>query len=145
MKTCWKWESLCGERRMVSSWILRFVTLVGTDVSEELSASFIRVTRIGELGTTLAVTTNRRTLHAWTVKIPLILHFITNQKTWNCGAIIRSSKFILNLNISTYYSVITMFESPSGQRMSWLWSFVVSHRPSRQLIVSTSNWSRPLQ
>jgi hypothetical protein len=31
-------------------------------VSEELSASFIRVTRIGELGTTLAVTSNRRTL-----------------------------------------------------------------------------------
>jgi hypothetical protein len=27
-------------------------------VSEELSASFIRVTRIGELGTTLAVTSN---------------------------------------------------------------------------------------
>jgi hypothetical protein len=35
---------------------------VRTDVSEELSASFIRVTRIGELGTTLAVTSNRRTL-----------------------------------------------------------------------------------
>jgi hypothetical protein len=33
-----------------------------TDVSEELSASFIRVTRIGELGTTSAVTSNRRTL-----------------------------------------------------------------------------------
>jgi hypothetical protein len=31
------------------------------DVSEELSASFIRVTRIGKLGTTLAVTSNRRT------------------------------------------------------------------------------------
>jgi hypothetical protein len=30
-------------------------------VSEELSSSFIRVTRIGELGTTLAVTSNRRT------------------------------------------------------------------------------------
>jgi hypothetical protein len=29
---------------------------VRTDVSEELSASFIRVRRIGELGTTLAVT-----------------------------------------------------------------------------------------
>jgi hypothetical protein len=29
------------------------VALVRTDVSEELSASFIRVTRIGELGTTL--------------------------------------------------------------------------------------------
>jgi hypothetical protein len=36
------------------------VALVRTDVSEELSASFIRVTRIGELGTTLAVTSNRR-------------------------------------------------------------------------------------
>jgi hypothetical protein len=32
------------------------------DVSEELSASFIRVTRISELGTTLAVTSNRHTL-----------------------------------------------------------------------------------
>jgi hypothetical protein len=37
------------------------VALVRTDVSEELSASFIRVTRFGELGT-LAVTNNRRTL-----------------------------------------------------------------------------------
>jgi hypothetical protein len=42
--------------------MLRHVTLVRTDVSEELSASIIRVTRIGELGTTLAVTNNRRTL-----------------------------------------------------------------------------------
>jgi hypothetical protein len=42
--------------------MLRSVTLVRTDVSEELSASFIRVTRIGELGTTLAVTSNRRSL-----------------------------------------------------------------------------------
>jgi hypothetical protein len=47
---------------MVSSGMLRRVTLVGTDVSEELNASFIRVTRIGELGTTLVVTSNRRTL-----------------------------------------------------------------------------------
>jgi hypothetical protein len=38
---------------MVSSGILRRVALVRTDVSEEPSASFIRVTRIGELGTTL--------------------------------------------------------------------------------------------
>jgi hypothetical protein len=38
------------------------VALVITDVSEELSASCIRVTRMGELGTTLAVTSNRRTL-----------------------------------------------------------------------------------
>jgi hypothetical protein len=42
--------------------MLRRVALVRTDVSEELSASFIRVTRPGELGTTLVVTSNRRTL-----------------------------------------------------------------------------------
>jgi hypothetical protein len=42
--------------------MLRRVALVGTDVSVELSVSIIRVTRIGELGTTLAVTSNRRTL-----------------------------------------------------------------------------------
>jgi hypothetical protein len=34
--------------------MLRRVTLVRTDVSEEPGASFIRVTRIGELGTTQA-------------------------------------------------------------------------------------------
>jgi hypothetical protein len=38
------------------------VALVRIDVSEKLSATFIRVTRIGELGTTLAVTSNGRTL-----------------------------------------------------------------------------------
>jgi hypothetical protein len=41
---------------MASSGMLRRVALVRTDVSEELSASFIKVTRIDELGTTLAVT-----------------------------------------------------------------------------------------
>jgi hypothetical protein len=35
---------------MVSSGMLRHVDLVRTDVSEELSASFIRVTRISQLG-----------------------------------------------------------------------------------------------
>jgi hypothetical protein len=38
--------------------MLRRVTLVRTYVSEELIASFIRVIRIGELGTMLAVTSN---------------------------------------------------------------------------------------
>jgi hypothetical protein len=47
---------------MVSSGMLRRVVLVRTDVSEERSTSFIRVTRIGELGTMLALTSNGCTL-----------------------------------------------------------------------------------
>jgi hypothetical protein len=50
--------------------MLRRVVLVRTDVSEERNASFIRVTRIGELGTTLAVTSNRRTLRRNTKQKP---------------------------------------------------------------------------
>jgi hypothetical protein len=42
--------------------MLHRVALVRTQVSEELSIFFIRVVRIGELGRTLAVTNNRRTL-----------------------------------------------------------------------------------
>jgi hypothetical protein len=45
--------------------MLRRLAFVRTDVSEELRASFIRVTRIGELGTTLAVTSNRRMQRAF--------------------------------------------------------------------------------
>jgi hypothetical protein len=44
-----------NQRRIASSGMLRRVALVRTDVSKELRASFIRVTRIGELVTTLAV------------------------------------------------------------------------------------------
>jgi hypothetical protein len=49
-----------NSKSMVSSWMLRRVALVRTDVSEEPSTSYIRVTRISELGRTLAVTNNRR-------------------------------------------------------------------------------------
>jgi hypothetical protein len=53
--------------------MLRRVALVRTDVSEELSASFIRVIRIGELGTTLAVTSNRRTLRRIVPSSPILV------------------------------------------------------------------------
>jgi hypothetical protein len=47
--------------------MLRRLALVRTDVSKELSASFIRVTRICELGTTISATSNRRTLRRNTI------------------------------------------------------------------------------
>jgi hypothetical protein len=52
---------------MVPSGMLCRVALVRTYVSEELGASFIRVTRIGELGTTLAATSSQRTLQRNTI------------------------------------------------------------------------------
>jgi hypothetical protein len=69
--------------------MLRRVDLVRTDVSEGLGASFIRVTRIRELGTTQAATSNRRTLrryffaayvgcYTWRrveIKTPVIMQF----------------------------------------------------------------------
>jgi hypothetical protein len=66
--------------RMPSSGMLHRVALVRTDVSEELSASFIRVTRIGELWTTLAVTSNWLTLRRNTKK-PFFI--VTAVKTSN--------------------------------------------------------------
>jgi hypothetical protein len=59
------------------------MALVRTDVSGELGASFIRVTRIGELGTTLAVTSNQRTLGR-------------NTK-WYCHPDEGGAKFLLNV------------------------------------------------
>jgi hypothetical protein len=49
---------------MLFSGMLRRVALEWTDVSVENVASVIRVTRIGELGTTLAATSNRGTMRS---------------------------------------------------------------------------------
>jgi hypothetical protein len=50
------------------------MALVKTDVSKELSASILMVIRISELGTTIAVTSNRR-------RFLQERHGITSQKT----------------------------------------------------------------
>jgi hypothetical protein len=68
---------------MASSGMLRRVALVRIDVSEELRASIIRVTRIGELGQMLGVTNNRlcissqRSLFLVTAKLFLVHRFLS--------------------------------------------------------------------
>jgi hypothetical protein len=74
---------------MVSCGMLRRVALVRTDVSEEPGASFIRVTKIGELGTKLPVTSNRRTLR---------------RNTWLLvtASVVPSSPILVTLNVGYY-------------------------------------------
>jgi hypothetical protein len=55
------------------------VVLVITDVSEEPGASFIRVTKIGELGTTQAATSNRRTLRRNTTEFVFVV-FVSRRR-----------------------------------------------------------------
>jgi hypothetical protein len=63
---------------MPSSGMLCCVALVKTDVSEELSASIIRVTRIGELGTILAITRN------WLMLWSYFINSIQAQRIFVC-------------------------------------------------------------
>jgi hypothetical protein len=90
---------------MVSSGISRRVALIRTNVSNELSASYIRVTRIRELGTALAVTSNRRTQLAVPTRatrgnIPqdTILHSHRRE----------------NLKSYNYYRISPIFTEPEG-------------------------------
>jgi hypothetical protein len=84
---------------MVSSGMLRRVVLVRTEVSEELSASIIRVTRIGELETTLGVTSNRRT---YLVFLRSVFRLLVTASVVSSSPILvppdeGGSKFLLNV------------------------------------------------
>jgi hypothetical protein len=72
---------------MASSGMLRCVALVGTDVSEELGASFIRMTGIGELGNMCAVNSNRRFSH---------FVFLRSVRRWLVTANVVPSSLILS-------------------------------------------------
>jgi hypothetical protein len=76
---------------MASYGVLHRVALVRTDVSEELSAYFIRVTRICELGTTPAVTSNRRTLRRIPLGISPILVTLMNEALSSSEASVLTS------------------------------------------------------
>jgi hypothetical protein len=94
--------------------MLHRVVFVRTDVSEELSASIIRVTRIGELGTTLVVTNNRRRLRR-KIKFPetTVLTNVTQRKIPE-DAILHSHR---RENLKTYRHFII-----------W-WSLMYSFQP----------------
>jgi hypothetical protein len=64
--------------KMSSSGMWRRVALVRTGVSKERIAFIIREERIGELGTTLAVTTNRSTLYVVFLRSVLLLLITAN-------------------------------------------------------------------
>jgi hypothetical protein len=68
--------------RRLSYGMLCHVALVKTDVSKECIASIIRVTRIGELGTVLAVTNNWSSLRRNTVYIIFLHHVILRSVLW---------------------------------------------------------------
>jgi hypothetical protein len=63
---------------MASSEMLSRVALVRADVLEELSASIIRVTRIGELGTTLAAT---NAVPSSTILVTLMMEALSSSDT----------------------------------------------------------------
>jgi hypothetical protein len=91
----------------MSSGMLRRVALVRTDVSEELSVSFIRVTRTGELGTTQAVTSNRRTL---------LVFFRSVRRFLVTASVVPSSPILLTLMKETLSSSETSVLTRSTRR-----------------------------
>jgi hypothetical protein len=79
------------------------VALVRTDFSKEPIASFIRVTKIGELGATLAVTINRRTLRSLKLSGHDPGHLVTQFRIY--------SEFTNNPTLPFYRSLGPLFVS----------------------------------
>jgi hypothetical protein len=110
--------------------LLRRVALVRTDVLEEPSSLFIRVTRIGELGITLAVTSIRRTLRRNTKCLGRLL--VT-------ASVVPSSQILATL----------MKEALSSSETSVLTRATQRHIPGHTILHShrreTSNLTRLIQ
>jgi hypothetical protein len=86
---------------MSSSGMLRRATLIRTDVSEEHIASIIRISRIGELATTLTETSNRRTLRRNTMTV----HARTTRRNIPKDDILRSHR---HENLKSYIALTSV-------------------------------------
>jgi hypothetical protein len=80
---------------MSSSGMLGRVALIITDVSEELSASFIRMTRIGELRTALFLRSVRRLLVTASIvpSSPILVTLIKEELSSSEMSIFRRATF----------------------------------------------------
>jgi hypothetical protein len=79
---------------MLNSEKLRRVALVRTEVSEERSASIFRVTRIGELQTVVAITSNL---------LNLLSHIISAQFS-SVANVVSSSSILLTVMMESLHS-----------------------------------------
>jgi hypothetical protein len=116
--------------------MLRRVALVRTDVSEELSASFIRVTRIGELGTTPAVASNRRTLPISSQRAQLLV-------TANVSSppiLVTLMMDALNSSETSVLTRATRRNIPEDAILHSFILYVLNYGGVERLLLHTSSW-----
>jgi hypothetical protein len=110
------------------------VALVRTDVSEEISPSFIRVTRIGELRTTLAVINNQSTLQVF---------LRSGLRLLDTASVVPSSPILVTLMkeglISSETSVLTEPHGVTSQKTPFF-SINLTDRPN---MTNKRVWNTP--